>query len=452
MTLKKIVDVLTEKGAKFCDIRKERWTVTHLTLKDGKIERMVSGEEEGAMVRVLYGNGWGCVGTSAMDRLNDASIRALDMAKQNDRFKGEETGVANITPSTGKEYIPTDINFGDVNLEDKMSFMKELHGSLQRDYVKTIDIHYKDSVVQKEIVNSEGTHVEMEIPRLITYLVITGKENGRIQQASEGAGGTGGYELKEGVYQRVDIVLERLRDLLGAKSAPSGKLSLIMDHHLTGVFVHEAFGHAAEGDLVASGNSCLENKLGEMVAGENVTIIDDPTFQGYGSFPYDDEGTKARRRVLVDTGKLNDYILDRESAWKLDLEPNGGARAEDFRVKPIVRMSNTLLEAGDMRMEELLEDVDRGIYARSSSGGQVSPAQGTFQFNAQVAYLIEDGEITKPLRDVSFSGFTLDTLKKITGITDDIRTGVGHCGKGQSAPVSDGGPQILISEVTVGGR
>ncbi len=452
MTLKKIVDVLTDKGANFCDIRKERWESTLLTLKDGKIERMVSGEEEGAMVRVLFQNGWGCVGTSALERLNDAAERALGMAKQNDRFKSEETGLASIEPYTGKSYMPAEIKFEDVSFEEKMSFMDELHGSLQRDHVKTIDIHYKDSVVQKEIVNSEGTHVEMQIPRLITYMIITGKNNGRIQQASEGVGGTGGYELKEGVYEKVDTVLNRLHDLLEAEAAPSGKLPLIMDHHLTGVFVHEAFGHAAEADLVVSGNSCLENKLGEMVAGENVTIIDDPTFPGYGSFPYDDEGTKTRRRVLVDAGKLNDYIMDRESAWKLGLEPNGGARAEDFRVKPIVRMSNTLLKARDMKMDELLEGVDRGIYARSSSGGQVSPAQGTFQFNAQVAYLIEDGELTKPLRDVSFSGFTLDTLKNIVGITDEMKTGVGHCGKGQTAAVSDGGPQVLISEVTVGGR
>ncbi len=447
-----MVDGIVEQGARFCDVRKERWDVNHLVLKDGNVEQMVSGEEEGAMVRVLYGNGWGCVGTSALERLEDAARRALAMAKQNHTFKEEKTGVATINPVTCKEYMPAKIRFEDVSFQEKVSFMKEIHNFLERDWVKSADIIYRDSVVKKEIVNSEGTHVMMEIPRLVTYMVVTGKENGSIQQASEGGGGTGGYELREGAYEKVDTVLDRLRDLLGADTAPSGRLPLIMDHHLTGVFVHEAFGHAAEGDLVTSGNSCLARKLGEMVAGENVTITDDPTFPGYGSFPYDDEGTKARPRILVDGGKLNDYILDRESAWKLGLEPNGGARAEDFRVKPIVRMSNTLMKAGDMKLEELLEDVHRGIYARSSSGGQVSPAQGTFQFNAQVAYLVEKGEITKPLRDVSFSGFTLDTLRKITGITDEMKTGVGHCGKGQSAPVSDGGPQVLISEVTVGGR
>ncbi len=446
-----IIDGMKDNGARFCDIRREKWEVSHLIMKDGGIERMASGVEEGAMIRVLYGNGWGCVGTSALDRLSEAADRALGMAKQNDGSKSEKTGLGDVKAIQESVEMPMKRDFRDIDVEEKLSFMKELYGKLQEPHVKSVDIHYRDSFVEKEILNSDGTHVFMNIPRILGYVIVTGKGK-TIQKATEGFGAVAGYEGIENAHTKAEAVLKRLKDLLDAENAPGGKMPLIMDNHLTGVFVHEAFGHAAEADLVSSGSSCLEGRLGEMVADESVTIVDDPTFKGYGSFPFDDEGTKARRRVLVDSGELNDYILNRESAWKLDLEPNGGARAEDFRVKPIVRMSNTLMMPGDMKMEELLEQVDRGIYAKSTSGGQVDPTQGTFQFNAQVAYLIENGEITTPLKDVSFSGFTLETLKNIKGLTDEMKTGVGHCGKGQSAPVTDGGPQTLISDVTVGGR
>ncbi|MFW5946337.1 MAG: TldD/PmbA family protein [Candidatus Natronoplasma sp.] len=451
MSLKDIIDYVKGQGATYCDIRKERWDTTSLTLKDGEMEKVTSGSEEGAMVRVLYNDGWGNVGTSDLSSLKNAADRAISMAKNSNEYKKEETGMADVKTHEEKVEMPMKENFLDVSTEEKVSFLKDIEKKLEKDFVKSTELRYIDRLVDKEIANSDGTHVNMKIPRIVTYLIITGKSD-TIQRASEGIGGTGGYELTERAYEKKDIVLDRLETLLEAETPPSGKMSLIMDPHLTGVFSHEAFGHAAESDLVSTGNSCLEGKIGEKVASDMVTIKDDPTMDGYGSFPFDDEGTKAKNRTLVKDGILNDFILDRENAWKLDMEPNGGARAEDFRVKPLVRMSNTIMEPGDMEFDELVEEVDKGVYAKSSGGGQVNTGEGTFQFNAQEAYLIEDGEIIKPLRDVSFNGFTLQTLQNITGITKEMDTGIGHCGKGQTAAVTDGGGSVLISEVTVGGR
>ncbi|MEF8874301.1 MAG: TldD/PmbA family protein [Candidatus Thermoplasmatota archaeon] len=451
MILQNIIDDVMEKGADYCDIRKEKWDSTSLTLKDGKIDKVTSGKEEGAMVRVLYENGWGNVGTSDLENLKETAKRALEMAESSNEYKKEETEMADVETHEEKVEIGMEENFLDISPEEKVSFLKELEKQLNKDFVRSTELRYGDSVVDKEIATSDGTHVEVRIPRIVTYMIVTGKSD-TIQRASEGIGGTGGYELTERAYDKKNVVLERLETLLEADTPPSGKMSLIMDPHLTGVFSHEAFGHAAESDLVSTGNSCLEGKIGEKVASDIVSIKDDPTMEGYGSFPFDDEGTKAKNRVLVDNGTLNDFILDRENAWKLDMTPNGGARAEDFRVKPLVRMSNTIMEPGDMSFEELVKEVDRGVFAKSSGGGQVNPGEGTFQFNAQEAYLIEDGEIVKPLRDVSFNGFTLKTLQNITGITDEMETGIGHCGKGQTAAVTDGGANVLISEVTVGGR
>ena len=452
MNFKEIVDKVVADGAAYCDIRKEHWNKTALTLKDGVPEMIVQGEEEGAMVRVLYDNGWGCVGTNDIDHLEKVAERAFKMAKKSSEYKRSETDLADIQINRDKVKMSMKEDFREISAEQKLSYLKELESLLDRDFVRSTDLRYQDFLVDKEIITSEGTHIQIQIPRILTYLIITGKSD-TIQRASEGYGGTGGYEITEKTFDKAEIVLDRLETLLGASTPPSGRMPLIMDPHLAGVFSHEAFGHAAESDLVASDNSCLKGKLGQKVASDIVTIKDDPTMDGYGSFPYDDEGAKSRVRYLVKDGILNDFILDRENAWKLDMEPNGGARAEDFRVKPLVRMSNTIMEPGEMKFEELLDEVSgKGVYARSSGGGQVSPAQGTFQFNAQEAYLIEDGEIIRPLRDVSFNGFTLETLQNITGITDELETGIGHCGKGQTATVSDGAGHVLISEVMVGGR
>ncbi len=449
--VKELLESVVDKGAEYCDIRKEKWYRTILYLKDGVPETVVQGEEEGAMVRVLYGNGWGYVGTADLDILDRTIDRAFQMAKSSHKLRKQETGLADIDIKQEKVKMPMKDNFMDVSPEEKLEFLTDVEDWLKKDFVNSTDLRYRDLLVKKEIITSEGAYIEMEIPRLVTYMIITGKSD-TVQMATQATGGTGGFELTKDAYDDVEIVLEMLKSLLEAKTPPSGKMPVVMDPHLTGVFSHEDFGHAAEGDLVASGNSCLKGKLGEQVASDIVTIKDDPTMNGYGSFPFDDEGTRSRNRVLVKDGLLNDFILDRENAWKLGMEPNGGARAEDFRVKPLVRMSNTIMEPGEMSFEELIEDIDKGIYAKSTSGGQVSPAQGTFQFNAQVAYLIENGEIVKPLRNVSFNGFTLETLQNIVGISDNTDTGIGHCGKGQSASVTDGGADVLISEVTVGGR
>jgi TldD protein len=231
-------------------------------------------------------------------------------------------------------------------------------------------------------------------------------------------------------------------------------MPVIADPDLAGVFAHEAVGHASEADLVSTGDSCFAGRIGERIGSEMVTIRDDATVPGMnGRMVYDDEGVKAGNKVLIRKGILNDFIQSRETAAKLNMTPNGGARAESYHGRPLVRMSNTFFEKGDRDFKELLEGVKLGVYAKGTRGGQVNTAQGFFQFNAQESYLIENGEITKPLRDVSLSGRTLDILKLIDGVgKDKDLTGVGICGKGQMVPVGDGGPHIRIARCVVGGR
>ena len=184
-----------------------------------------------------------------------------------------------------------------------------------------------------------------------------------------------------------------------------------------------------------------------------MTLVDDATIpRGFGSFPIDDEGVPTTRKTLIRDGVLSDFILNRETAAELSMNPNGGARAQSYSSSPIVRMSNTMIGGRDLSFEELIEDIQYGVSAKGTKGGQVDTVRGSFQFSAQQAFLIEKGEITIQLRDVSLSGMTLEIMKNIDGVGKDEKLGdPGFCGKGQMVPVGDGGPHIRIRNVVVGG-
>jgi TldD protein len=268
-------------------------------------------------------------------------------------------------------------------------------------------------------------------------------------------GGEGGLELIESCDLETlgsDARIAALR-LLKAERSPSGKLPLIADRDLTGVYIHEALGHPCEADLVAAGDSCLDGKLGQKIGNDIVTVVDDPTLRGgYGAYPIDDEGLDTREKTLIKNGVLTDYLNHRETAHHFGLEPNAGARAQDGLHHPLVRMSNTMIMGGNFNgIDELMEDIEYGVYACGSRGGQVDTGRGSFQFAAQEAYLIENGEITTPLRDVSVSGLTLQILNDVDGLTKDAKlASPGFCGKGQTVPVGDGGPIMRIREALVG--
>jgi TldD protein len=215
------------------------------------------------------------------------------------------------------------------------------------------------------------------------------------------------------------------------------------------VFIHEAVGHASEADTVLEGDSCIEGMLGKAVGSELVTVRDDPTLERYGYYPYDSEGVPSRPTAIIEKGVLRSYLNSRETALKFSGHP-GNARAGGL-MRPVVRMSNTFIDNGDMSLEEVFEGVD-GIYLKGSRGGQVNTGEGIFQFNAVMGYIVKDGELKEPIRDVSISDQTLKTLKNIVRVADDLKFSSGRCGKaGQGVPVADGSPHVMIKDAVVGG-
>ncbi len=449
-----------DMGADYCDIRTARVSGTSLELKDSQVEKAIFGESEGMGIRVLYNGAWGFYSTHDMSEasLLNALETAFKLAKATSQMGERKTGMADVPVVTDtviwqpkKDPMSTGIKEKHELLRDMVTRAKEVQG------IKTVSAGYADKTLYQRLVNTDGSDVRTQVTRTYVRASLVAKDGSNISSLVVSAGGTGGFEVFEQTGQDpIENAVEGAESavrLLHAEKSPSGLMPVISDPDLTGVFAHEALGHATEADLVLAGDSCLEGMIGEMVGSEVVTIIDDPTRANvYGSFPYDDEGVKARKKVLVENGVLKTYLLSRETAFKLGMEPNGSARAESIAYRPLVRMSNTFIDNGDHSFEELVEDIKLGIYAKGSRGGQVDTGKGTFQFSAQEAFLIENGEITKPLKDVSFGGRTLEILKSIDAVGNDFRFGhPGSCGKGQWVPVSDGGPHIRIKEANVGG-
>ena len=293
----------------------------------------------------------------------------------------------------------------------------------------------------------------MEESRVGMFLNAVAADGEVIQFGHGSMGGSKGFE----VLKNADIekfgrkIGEKAVRLLSAEKAPSGKFPVVTDCELTGVFIHEALGHAAEADLILQNDSILKDKMGTQIGSDMVTIIDDASMDAFGYYAYDAEGTKTKENVLVENGILKSLLSSRETASKLNIESSGNARSI-ISEQPIVRMSNTYLKPGELKFDELIEDISDGIYLKGSRGGQVDTGKGIFQFNAAESFKIENGEIKTPLRDVSLSGDIMETLKKVNGVGSDFKMSMGFCGKsGQTAPVGDGGPHVRIIDAMVGG-
>lgn len=457
MNLNRVFRRAEKLGATFCDIRTAAGTGTTLSYKDGELVKAVSEKDKGAGVRALYEGNWGFHSMDGPYDVAKSAENAVELAKGLASVKRGGVQLAPISPP--KDSIPLDVNEDprDVDISAKVELVKDLidiFGEFPE--LNSAQVNLSDGVSEKRYFSSEGSEVSFYQSRVLLSAQLSARDERGVVGYRMRVGGTGGYELldRERIREKAREAARSTIRLLGAGSAPSGRYTVIADPDLAGVFAHEAVGHATEGDLVLSGDSILKDRTGERIGSQKVTIFDDPTLSGgFGSFPYDDEGIRTGKKVLIEGGRLRQYLTNRETANALNVEAYGSARAQSCTSVPLVRMSNTMIDAGDLSFEELTEDIDHGIYLKGTRGGQVDTAKGMFQFNAQEGYLIEKGELTQPLRDVSLSGHTLETLGNIDALGDDLRFGSpGFCGKGQIVPVCDGGPHIRIVDAIVGGR
>lgn len=444
--------VITQTSPKvdYIDIRAGMSNNTSILMKDGDVDEINTGMSLGARIRVLKNGAWGFAYTTDLSKLNKITDTAIQLS---DSLKGDvELSESEIIKD--KVAVDVKIPFKDISIDEKKEIMKEANDAATIDKVNSTTVSYADGELDEIFMNSEGSQIQMKTSRLRMALNASATDGEIIQFGHGSLGGVKGFELitDADIEEFGRKIGEKAVRLLDAEAAPSGKFPVIADPELTGVLIHEALGHAVEGDLILQNDSILKDKMGETIASDIVNIFDDASRKdGFGYYPYDVEGVKTKPNQLVKDGKLISLLNSRETAAKLGMTSSGNARSI-ISDQPIVRMSNTYLQPGDNKFEELIEDIPDGIYLKGSRGGQVDTGKGIFQFNAAEGYLIKNGEIATPLRDVSLSGNILETLKNIDAIGNDFKLSVGFCGKdGQTAPVGDGGPHTRILDALVGG-
>ncbi|MBW9223097.1 TldD/PmbA family protein [Methanothermococcus sp. SCGC AD-155-E23] len=437
----------------YWDIRVINNRSNNIIVKDGEIEEISSGKTSGVAVRVLYKNGWGYGSSHRTDfeEVKTLLERAYRRAKLSNEHSKKRVVLKDVKVYRDRVRCQGRINPEDIGIEEKMEYILETHKNLldREGKIVSTSVLYSDVQGDSLFLSSEGALIREETSRVFMSISAVARDNSNIQYASERIGGYGFEVVKEGNIENLARnTRERAIRLLGAKPCPKGEFKVVLDPELAGVFIHEAVGHASEADLVLQRDSVFRDKIGERVGSDYVTVIDNPLIEGaFGYYKYDSEGVKGRETVIIEEGILKSYLHSRETAGRLNMEVTGNGRAEGLN-RPLVRMSNTYIKPGDWGFEELIEDTGNGIFLRGSRGGQVDTGKGLFQFNAVEAFLIENGELTTPLRDAGLSGEIMEILHNVDGVTREFKLSVGYCGKnGQSVPVGDGGGSIRTKTV-----
>ena len=437
-------------GVKYYDLRHVTGQVTHIDIDNGVVESAGTSFFNKAVLRVLDRTGWGilqidnytpCTGRKFTDLIQSAQ-KLAGITEEVVELGDASRGVLPVPPM--KEDPRS------VSIEEKTTMLAGIEEAARHPLVTNRRANYIERIEQVQFTDSSANEYLYEICRSGFNVLAVASRNGNVQMGYEREHTIHGFDLRhrqESGKKAAEIAVA----LLGAGAVKGGKMRAVLDPELAGVFAHEAVGHASEGDLISEGNSVLKGRTGEKIGNEILTIVDDPGLHEFGFDPVDAEGSAVKRTEIISRGVVNAFLHDRESLATIGNGIAGHARAMPGE-PPLVRMSNTFIENGDTTREEIFAECKNGIFLVGSRGGQVDPGRGIFQFNAEYGYLIKNGECTAMIRDVSLSGDILSTLHTISLCGNDRKMSPGYCGKGgQTVPVSDGAPHILLLDAVVGG-
>jgi TldD protein len=442
-------------GGDFAEVFAEDRRSSNARLDDGKVEEVVSGRDRGAGIRVVRGDTTGFAHTA------DLSEDGLRIAAEAAASAARSQGGATKTIALTRHDVPAPHDIAvlpeTVDKRRKVELLARADSAARRESssITSVTASYADSRRRILVANSDGllTGDDQVRTRFMVQCVATGDTG--MQTGHEGPGRTLGFEMFD-EFSPEDIAQQaarRAHTLLDAVPAPSGRVPVVLKKGAGGVLFHEACGHGLEADLVKRDASVFAGRVGEQVASALVTLVDDGTYaREWGTYAIDDEGAPARRNVLIENGVLTDYMWDLVRARKEGRRSSGNGRRETYQHLPMVRMTNTFLLAGETDPEDIIRDVDYGIYCVQLGGGQVNTATGDFVFGVTEAYLIEKGRVTAPIRAAQLIGNGPEVLSMIDAVGNDFDTWAGTCGKsGQGVPVSSGQPTLRIREMTVGG-
>jgi len=458
LPFQKILSEALGNGGEFADLYVEKTHSTTIVCEEDRIEKVISGVDAGAGLRLLFKGRTIHSFTNRVleDSLFDLARRVKAAVKRDGAtaaalLKG--SGAPPSPPVFRIEKDPKGLSIG-----EKIAVVKRAN-DLARGFdprIRQVRVIYRDVSQTVSIANSDEILLEGERIGTVFSVQVVASEGEVVQTGYEPIGGTLGFELFDLCPPEVvaEAAAKRSLLMLSARKAPMGRMAVILSSEAGGTMIHEAIGHGLEADLAQQGLSVYSKKIGERVASPLISVSDDPTLpQRRGSYAFDDEGVVARRTLLVENGILKGYLYDRLSALKEGVEPTGNGRRESYRHKPIPRMSNTLILPGKMKTEEIIRSVAQGLFVKKMGGGQVNTVNGDFVFEVSEGYLIERGEIAEPVRGAILTGNGPQILKEIDQVGDDLGFGIGTCGKdGQGVPVSSGQPTLRIPEMVVGGQ
>jgi TldD protein len=445
-----------QSGADFADLFFQRNLSSHLSLADGAVNEASSRSEVGLGVRVVRGTETGYGYTESLDlaSMTEAAAVAASVAAGSARDVPQAFRVGK-----GPDYYPIGVPWQSVTTLDKVALLNRLEALVRAEdaRITKVSVSFRDEQSDVIVIDSEGRMVVDSQPMTVCYINCTAEQEGRRESNYLALGARQGMELftDDKLAQMARDAVARTVVLFEAVAGPVGELPVVLGPGSSGILLHEAIGHGMEADAARKRTTIYADQVGERIAPEFVNIVDDGTIPGLrGSINADDEGNASARTVLVEGGILRTFMHDRISAKHFGVEPTGNGRRESFRHIPIPRMRNTYMLAGPHSRDEIIASVKRGIYADHFANGQVNIGPGDFTFYIKNGMLIEDGKLTRPIKDVNIIGNGPEVLRGVTMVGDDfaLDTGGWTCGKrGQRVPVGLGMPTVKVGAITVGG-
>lgn len=451
----KILATLLSQGGDHAEIFAEQTVVTTISHENRNIEKVSRGTDAGYGLRLIVGD------KTLYGYTNDPSaLQELARTISNNPDRTVIPAHAGIPLDQPDPCLPSKKPAGkrrdDERGNDKAKIGMVISAAdtawRSAPEIKQVQVNWRDTFKKIWVANSDGLYVEDERSDMIMLVLAIVEKNGVIQTGYEPSGGN----VNLNYFDPENIAKEAVRraiTMLNAGKAPRGAMPVVISSQAGGTMIHEAVGHGLEADLACQGMSVYKDKLGQMVASKKVTVVDDPTLPIHrGSFKFDDEGTPARKTVLIENGVLKSYLYDNMAAKKTKTASTGNGRRESYRNRPVVRMTNTLMTQGKDDPASIIRSVKNGLFVKKMGGGQVNTLNGDFVFEAQEAYLIDNGAVGPAVRGATIIGNGPKVLMDIDMVGTDIGFGLGTCGKeGQGVPVGHGMPTIRLPEINVGG-
>lgn len=455
--LEELLNLAMGKGGDFAELYVERTRGNSISLEENKIRSAAYGNSLGMGIRVIKGRE---VGYAYSDDLDPTALKDCARVAANIASGGGSPPPIRVSKQDIPNRYPVEVPPDDVAPRDKVDLLLRGDAVAHRHDSRVIQVMgaFVDQTKDVLIATSDGTMSEDRRTMCrMHFAAIADDGQGDRRTGFHGGGGRVGFgHYDEFSPEKVAAEAARMAvSQLGAVEAPAGPQTVVLAPGWSGILLHEAVGHGLEADFIHKGTSLYSGKLGEKVASDLVTVIDNGELpHRRGSLNVDDEGTVAKEKVLIENGVLKGFMVDRLSSNEMGIESTGSGRRQSYQHAPMPRMTNTYMAEGSHDPKEILSEVKSGLYCAAFGGGQVDISNGNFVFEVQEGYLIEDGKITTPVKNATLIGVGPEALKNVSrvGTDPELDPGIGTCGKdGQSVPVGVGMPTVRIDDLTVGG-